>query len=123
MPQCVVLISQRMSTPKVSNRCRQVSKVSTIWPLFRIILSFLRQKCTNVPLNVDTFDTSATPLRYHRCRHYYSIIPTVIGHFHLPSTLLFIFLKKAQHRKNLSYSVEGIKRVYETKKTSKINSS
>jgi hypothetical protein len=51
------------------------------------------------------------------------MIPTVIGHFHLPSTLLFIFLKKAQHRKNLSYSVEGIKRVYETKKTSKINSS
>ena len=113
---CDINVTQNVDTcsvDKVSTSVDNLDKVSRFWLLFRIILSFLRQKCTNVPLNVDTFDTSATPLRHPKCRHYYSMIPTVISHFHLPSTLFFIFLKKAQHRKNLSYSVEGIKRVYE----------
>jgi len=42
----------------------KVSIVSTIWPLFRMILSFLRQKYTNLREVVDTFDTPSTPLRY-----------------------------------------------------------
>jgi len=53
---------------KLFYKCRtgveQVSKVSTILALFRTILNFLRQKCTNLREFVDTFDTPATPLRH-----------------------------------------------------------
>ena len=101
---------------KLFYKCRtgvdRVSKVSTILALFRTILSFLRQKCTNLREFVDTFDTSATPLRHPKCRSYYSMIPTVIGQFHPLSTLFLKKIKKAQCKKYLSYSVEGIKRMY-----------
>jgi len=58
----------KMRQIKLFYKCRtgveQVSKVSTILALFRTILSFLRQKCTNLREFVDTFDTPATPLRH-----------------------------------------------------------
>ena len=89
------------SVDKVSTGVDNLDKVSRFWLFFRIILNYLRQKCTNIPLNVDTFDTPATPFRHPKCRSYYSTVPTVISHFHPLSTLFFIFLKKAQHKKKI----------------------
>ena len=53
------------SVDKVSTGVDNLDKVSRFWLLFRIILSFLRQKCTNIPLNVDT----SIPCR-HLCDTY-----------------------------------------------------
>ena len=72
----------------------------------RIILNYLRQKCTNVariPQKADTCDTLATPLRRGGRRSYSLTVPMVIGQFQGFATPFYFFLFLAQQIIKLSF--------------------